>query len=177
MPERVFLPYPFDGTNPEAIRSYCEPLLEARERAQDNPLRPGLVLPLKLRCKARSTPYSRPLPWFANKEDVYWCELLQALQEGPDKYSQMWVASVQPVDGNSPSKSAKIVLKILQPSLLYLPDSDYAWRETFVNPEELSGNENSAYSELTGIQGIFIPYYFAKQQACFSPFSSHCTSN
>lgn len=36
MPERVFLPYPFDDTNSEAIRSYCEPLLEARERAQDN---------------------------------------------------------------------------------------------------------------------------------------------
>lgn len=174
------VPYPFDDTKSEAIRSYCKPLLEARERAQDNPLKPGLVFPLKLRCEARSTPYSRPLPWFANKEDVYSSELLQALQEGPDKYSQVWVASVQPVEaleGNSPSKSAKIVLKILQPSLLYLPDSDYAWRETYVNPEELPGNEDLAYSELTGIQGIFIPYHFGKQQACFSPFSSHCTSN
>lgn len=177
MPERVFLPYPFDDTNSEAIRSYYEPLLEARERALANPLSPGLVLQLRLRCKARPTPYSRLLPCFGNKEGVYSCELVRALQKGPDKYSQVWVASVQPVDGKSANGSTKIVLKILQPSLLYLPDSDYAWRETYVNPEELSGNEDLAYSELTGIQGIFIPYYFGKQQACFSPSTSHCTSN
>lgn len=138
----------------------------ARQRALGNPLKPKLALLLELACKAKLSPASRPLPWFARREGEYECELLFPLQEGPDKYSQVWVARVKPIDGAPANEDTKIVLKIIQPSLNFIPHPDYDWNERYINPERLAVNEDQTYSLFTTIQGIYVPYYYGMQKVC-----------
>lgn len=168
MPERISLPYPFVSTDKKNIQRYRYAMINARDLALEKPLHYSLVLPLKLTCKATASPMSRPLPWFAGKEGTYACQLLNPLQAGPDKYSQVWVAVVKPIDETSVAEEAKIVLKIFQPSLSIIPHPEYDWKEQYAVPEVLAKNEDQAYHELMHIQGVYVPYYYGMQEVSFS---------
>lgn len=168
MPECISLPYPFDRDSIKDIQRYYYAMTYARDLALEKPLHYSLVLPLKLTCEASASAKSRPLPWFANTDGTYECQLLNPLQAGPDKYSQVWVAVVKPIDGTSVAEEARIVLKIFQPSLSFIPHPEYDWREKYANPETLAKNEDLAYHELLCIQGIYVPYYYGMQEVSYT---------
>lgn len=67
---------------------------------------------------------------------------------------------MKPIHDTSVSEEARIVLKIFQPSLSFIPDPEYDWSGEYANPEELAKNEDQAYTVLADIQGTYIPYYY-----------------
>lgn len=169
MPEHIYIPPPFDRTDDEDIQRYYDAIVISRNLAMADPLKSNMVLSLKLHLKANTSPTSRTLPWFSKKEGAYTCQLLESLQEGPDRYSQVWIALVKPTHDTSVSEEAKIVLKIFQPSLSFIPDPEYDWSGEYANPEALAKNEDQVYTVLTDMQGTYIPYYYGMQEVRFYP--------
>ncbi|SJL15057.1 uncharacterized protein ARMOST_18539 [Armillaria ostoyae] len=72
--------------------------------------------------------------------------------------SQVWVADV--FSSAKPTRSlGKVILKIVQPSLIPLPNLDSEFDE-YLRPWEVSMSEDEAYKELKSLQGSTVPYYY-----------------
>ncbi|SJL11202.1 uncharacterized protein ARMOST_14605 [Armillaria ostoyae] len=72
-----------------------------------------------------ATPEKRPLPSFARNGGVFDLILVDAPHPfvHDEQHSQVWVADVHSL-GFCKRKLSKVVLKIIQPSLIPLPDLD-----------------------------------------------------
>ncbi|KAK0447877.1 uncharacterized protein EV420DRAFT_1568062 [Desarmillaria tabescens] len=110
-------------------------------------------------------PY-RPLPQYAHNGGTYKLILVDAPLpfQHDDQYSQVWIADVHTL-GMCKKKLGKVIMKIIQPSLLPLPDLDwYLEVYDYVRPWTLWRTEDAAYRELEPLQGKTVPYYFRKHK-------------
>ncbi|KII84189.1 hypothetical protein PLICRDRAFT_373417 [Plicaturopsis crispa FD-325 SS-3] len=143
-------------------RAYVSQLQSLRDAALDHPLVAGTAFTLVLRPVV-SHAHGRPLPRFAARLPKV-CEVVleRALQTGCDKRSQVWVACVR--DSALPDEElGRIIVKIIQPSLLPHPDPSSFGQMDWVSPKGLACTEDWTYGELQSIQGREIPYYYGMQ--------------
>ncbi|KII84175.1 hypothetical protein PLICRDRAFT_373325 [Plicaturopsis crispa FD-325 SS-3] len=149
------------------VRTYVDTLESLREAAFDNPLTAGTTFTLVLK-QVTLHPHGRPLPRFAAQLPetgaVYSVILDRVLQTGSgcDAWGQVWLACV--TDPASPDQVlGNIVVKLVQPSLLYHPDPTSFYQMYWTSPKKVAYTEDWAYRKLRSIQGCEIPYYYGMQ--------------
>ncbi|KAJ7629499.1 hypothetical protein DFH06DRAFT_721226 [Mycena polygramma] len=134
---------------------YCTELSAARHLAQLHGLYPGLCFDFDLiPPPVNPNPSARPLPHFSHSTSF---RLVQPLQSGADKNSQVWTAVTEITGAQTTA-----VLKIIQPSMCIHPVVDHRWSRMndYIFPEDLARGEAWAYERLEHMQGLGIPYFF-----------------
>ncbi|KAK0449032.1 uncharacterized protein EV420DRAFT_788263 [Desarmillaria tabescens] len=152
-----------DLVDQDTLRTYYEELVERREKAFRNPLREGCSFPIDFDPHPPGSGDSpRPLPLFAVNGGSYRVILTYAIvpYRHDKQLSQIWIADV--ISPEDPTQSlGKVVLKIVQPSLLPLPDIEYHYEiYDYLRPWVVSTSEEKAYGELKSLEGTTIPYFY-----------------
>ncbi|KAJ7509909.1 hypothetical protein B0H11DRAFT_1702755 [Mycena galericulata] len=136
-------------------------LSSLRELAISAPLEQGMQFTLDLQIPPQNPhPGARQVPRTCTTDRPHSTtvalQLNAALQSGVDTFSQVWTAAVIGVP------ETYLVMKIIQPSLCFLPDpeSNMHWREAYYNPLDLAHNEAWVYHTLAHRQGLSILYFF-----------------
>ncbi|SJL11204.1 uncharacterized protein ARMOST_14607 [Armillaria ostoyae] len=155
-----------DLNNVTALKAYYKLLVGRRRAAAGNPLHKGWTFVVELPPHpAIVNNHCRPLPPYAHNGGTYKLVLVDApLPFQHDKqYSQVWVADVHALDFQK-EKLGRVIMKIIQPSLICLPDPDWHLEvQDYVRPWTLWRTEDEAYQELQSLEGSTVPFYFGKQ--------------
>ncbi|KAJ7196569.1 hypothetical protein GGX14DRAFT_321267, partial [Mycena pura] len=150
----------FSPVDKDAIRVYHSKLMESRAAALKAPLKTGTQFSLDLDIPCQNPdPLSRRIPFLPSPtapsgRPTVCLELSQGLQTELNGFSQVWTAHSR-VTPNS-----TFVLKIIQPSMCYLPHPDDRWLGNYTDPWNLANEEAWAYQNLAQEQGLCIPYFF-----------------
>ncbi|KAK0237024.1 hypothetical protein EDD85DRAFT_953018 [Armillaria nabsnona] len=134
-----------DLSNVTALKAYYKLLVERHIASAGNPLckRWTFVVELPPHTAIVNDHY-RPLPPYA--------------------HNGVWVADVHAL-GYQKEKLDRVIMKIIQPSLICLPDPDWHLEmQDYVRPWTLWCTEDEAYQELQPLEGSTVPYYFGKQK-------------
>ncbi|KAF9026620.1 hypothetical protein BDZ89DRAFT_1261608 [Hymenopellis radicata] len=153
-----------DVDDPQAVLRYAQTLLTLRAAAQASPLHRGWSF------TATIPPFSpthastrRPYPNFALHGGSFRFILdsgLQPMDLSSDdawQWSQVWVARVEGTEET-------VVLKILQSSILPLPDleEEHSFKYSAFG-RQVASTENLIYTQrLAEVQGAVVPYYLGK---------------
>lgn len=119
----------------------------------------------------------RPLPSFATTSSRFRVELTASItpwdRDAADHVSSSEVWHGLLSSGDSPSidkvgtqgntSTMNVIVKFLQPSLLYLPDDP----TESTNADHQARNEAAGYDHLERLQGSVIPYFFGKHIVSF----------
>ncbi|KAF8896624.1 hypothetical protein BD779DRAFT_599280 [Infundibulicybe gibba] len=100
--------------------------------------------------------------------------LARGLRDGvEDRWSQVWMAWVHPPDNRrghvvssdgAEVSPAPVVMKIVQPSLLPIPDRAIRPEFYYRSPEGVAEEEMQTYKRFRSIQGDVVPYFFGMQK-------------
>ncbi|KAJ7087637.1 hypothetical protein B0H15DRAFT_781194 [Mycena belliarum] len=126
-----------------------------RRQARKYPLRAGLRFTLPLQIPAQNPDSgSRPVPFVSTTEPAT-LELVEALQTGVDKTSQIWTARVME------TPETVLVMKIVQLSMCVISDLDdqLFWGE-WEYPPDFAPREAWVYAQIRALQGLYVPYFF-----------------
>ncbi|KAJ7767275.1 hypothetical protein B0H16DRAFT_1686861 [Mycena metata] len=151
----------FNLFDPPALESRRAKLLALRALALDDPLTAGHQLELSLSVPPQNPDTrSRAVPRLP--ETVYETittvlQLEHGIQTGVDLSSQVWTARLVK------APQTLVVLKIIQPSMLYLPDPEEPWMRRYASPKDVACGEAWAYDAMRAQQGVTIPYFFGVQ--------------
>ncbi|KII84173.1 hypothetical protein PLICRDRAFT_179848 [Plicaturopsis crispa FD-325 SS-3] len=140
-----------DFRDEEVLQAAVDELLRLGNAACDCPLTAGTTFAATLNC-VTPHPHGRAPPRFASQlRRAYAIVLDHALHAEKGKL-EVWLAHVvDPADGTV----GEIVVKVVQPSLLVLPD-----QPEYVPPKKVAYTEDWMYRRLQPLQGYEIPYYF-----------------
>ncbi|KAI0064537.1 hypothetical protein BV25DRAFT_1914250 [Artomyces pyxidatus] len=153
--------YEFDpGDREGSFRAHQRRLQGLRQAALANPLRAGHTFALDIaRHRGPQQPDARPLPAFARAAARRTLVLETPLQTQPDHRSQVWTARVA-------DHPERVILKIIQPSMILIPDPSWRdWEDSYAPPRALAETEDIIYRRLQSVQGSTIPYYFGMHDA------------
>lgn len=168
------MPWDFDRKDESAVLAHSEKLTDLRERALSNPLYPGHQLVAHL--SRPSVERERPLPHFAREEGPYTLVLRTPLETGVNRGSQVWTASVHTsldvLDTVHESGRDLVVLKVLQPSMMVIPDGETMTFYDYDPPRQMAIHEDFMYRKLEPLQGGVVPYYYGMEEvSCSSTVS------
>ncbi|KAK0447878.1 uncharacterized protein EV420DRAFT_863544 [Desarmillaria tabescens] len=156
-----------DLRDTDSLRKYYEILVARRKAAALDLLRRGWTCVVELASHpAPEDGHYRPLPPYAHNGGIYNLILVDAPLpfQHDNQYSQVWIADVHTLSVCK-KKLGKVIMKIIQPSLIPLPDLDWSLEVyDYVRPWALWGTEDEAYQELESLQGKTVPYYFGKHK-------------
>ncbi|KAJ7182420.1 hypothetical protein C8R43DRAFT_869126 [Mycena crocata] len=158
-------PSPVNRQDPDDVRRYKAGLEGLREKAIKKPLASGQEYDLRLTLPTQnSDPSSRRVPPIQGAEPcasvTVKVRLVEALQTGVGKFSQVWTARIIPTP-ESPAHETLLVLKIIQPSMCKYPTGDESWITGYNEvPEDLAQHEAWSYRHLADQQGSSVPYFF-----------------
>ncbi|KAK0467079.1 uncharacterized protein EV420DRAFT_1636110 [Desarmillaria tabescens] len=151
----------------KALKAYYELLVERRRAAAENPLRIGWTFVVELPPHPAATnDRCRPLPPYVHNGGTFKLILAEAPHpfQHDKQYSQVWVADVHTL-GLCKRKLGRVIMKIIQPSFIRLPDPDWCLEvQDYVRPWTLWRTEDEAYKELKPLERSTVPYYFGKQR-------------
>ncbi|KAJ7807291.1 hypothetical protein B0H14DRAFT_3764867 [Mycena olivaceomarginata] len=134
----------FNPRSEDDVEIVYQETMEARYIALKKPLETGLRFTLDLEVPPHNPdPGSRPLPFIPRTDPGTGVvlRLHEVLQPGVNAFSQVWTANV--VDAET-----RLVMKIIQPSLLRLPSD---WANEYYDPWDVAHNEAWAYQNLYNI--------------------------
>ncbi|KAJ7891450.1 hypothetical protein B0H13DRAFT_1524680, partial [Mycena leptocephala] len=139
-----------------AIYTYHANIMADRARAEKGPLKTGQTYTLNLDIPPQnSDPRSRRVPFIPTDRGCgVSLQLVEALQPGVNMYSQVWTANVVT------APRTRLILKIIQPSMIRCPHPEDRWIGDYTHPCNLAGEEAWAYRNLLDRQGLSIPYFF-----------------
>ncbi|KAJ7110285.1 hypothetical protein C8R43DRAFT_1042524 [Mycena crocata] len=156
-------------TDTHAVAKYRSKLDDNREKAIKNPLASGQEHSLTPTLPTPSSDLrprrALPIHGVDPCAPVTVClRLVEALQTGVDKFSQVWTARVIPTFGST-APEAMVVLKIVQPSMCKYPTGDESWIYDYNEVlEDLAEHEAWSYHNLAEQQGSCVPYFFGKHE-------------
>ncbi|KAJ7087644.1 hypothetical protein B0H15DRAFT_781278 [Mycena belliarum] len=140
--------------NDAAITNNYKAMQKLRREARKEPLRAGLRFTLPLKIPAQNpNSGSRPVPFVSTTEPAT-LELVEALQTGVDKTSQIWTARVME------TPETVLVMKIVQLSMCVNPDLDHFFWGDWEYPPDFAPREAWVYARLRVLQGLYVPYFF-----------------
>ena len=170
---------------PEDVKRVSDELLELRERAYAHLLHPGWSFTASIDSHPTASKIGyedrdrRELPSFARDGGTYTFTLLEALQPWmpvvdvyntlETQWGQVWTATVQSSCSDTPNLGT-VVLKILQSSLLPLPNPRAYRNTTYQSADRLERKEAYFYNCLESAQGKCIPYLFGRAKVSFIYF-------
>ncbi|SJL11196.1 uncharacterized protein ARMOST_14599 [Armillaria ostoyae] len=156
-----------DLSNIITLKDYYELLVRRRKAAALDPLHRGWTCVIELPPHPVPTDgHYRQLPLYAHNGGTYKLVLVDAPLpfQHDEQYSQVWVADVHSL-GFCKRNLGRVIMKIIQPSLLPLPDLDWHLEVyDYVRPWTFWRTEDNAYRELETLQGKTVPYYFGKHK-------------
>lgn len=169
---------PLDDSNREAVASYIQRLKRHRNAMLRDPLPIDWSFEVELASASQIGEQRRKMPGFATRGGRYRLTLDTPLQRYRPpglgrgwsvQWSQVWTATVEAVDDTTTTSGIdpeRVVLKIIQPSLLPFPEERSPTPFSFtVFSSVLAKRENLAYvHNLRDLQGTVIPHYFGKIQ-------------
>lgn len=166
---------------PEDVKRISDELLELREKAYAHLLHPGWTFTAFIDSHPTASKMDsgrRELPSFARDGGTYTFTLLKALQPWmpvvdvyntlETQWGQVWTATVQSSSSSSDTSNiGTVVLKILQSSLLPLPNPRAYRNTTYQSADRLERKEAYFYHCLESAQGKCIPYLFGRAKVSF----------
>lgn len=166
---------------PEDVKRVSDELLELREKAYAHLLHPGWSFTASIDSHPIASKMDselegrRELPSFARDGGTYTFTLRKALQPWmpvvdvyntlETQWGQVWTATVQ--SASSDTNLGTVVLKILQSSLLPLPNPRAYRNTTYQSADRLERKEAYFYNCLESAQGKCIPYLFGRAKVSF----------